>query len=480
MTQNNGKVRVRFAPSPTGYLHVGGARTAIFNWLYARKHQGDFLVRIEDTDRERSTPEMVDNILESMRWLGLEPDEPVVFQSRQSDSHEQAIRRLLEEDKAYRCFCSPEELEAKRLDAGGNQDAYQYDQTCRHLSGDEIAENLQQHKPFVIRFKTPERWISFKDRVYKKISVHTREIDDFIIRRRDGSPVYQLAVVVDDAAMGITHVIRGEDHLSNTPKQILLYQALGHDLPRFAHLPLILGSDGKRLSKRHGATSVAEYRHRGYLPTALFNYLALLGWTPKGNEEIFLPEEIVPQFEFTRVSKSSAVFDEQKLRWVNGFHFSRWAAADLLPLVEETFRKTGFASKATADRTYLKQVVDLLKSRVKMVEDFVEMGRYFWEDPEEYDGEAAAKYWPDSSVNALMQQWAARLESLEDFGEDSLEKALRDLADAEGVKAGRLIHPTRLALTGQGVSPGIFEVMALLGRETNLKRLRKAIEVLPG
>ncbi len=476
MTQREEHVRVRFAPSPTGYLHVGGARTAIFNWLFARQHQGKFLVRIEDTDVERSAPEMVENILESLRWLGMESDEPVVYQSRNLDKHQQAIQLLLESGDAYRCFCTPEELEEKKREMG---EEYQYDQTCRNLSKERIADYIRRNTPYAVRFQVPEGWVNFKDQVYKRISVQSTEIDDFIIQRRDGTPVYQLAVVVDDASMEITHVIRGEDHLSNTPKQILLYKALGYPVPKFVHLPLILGSDGGRLSKRHGATSVDEYRQRGYLNTAVFNYLSLLGWTPKGNQEVFMPEELISQFDLARVSKSSALFDEQKLYWISDQHFSRWATEDLVPLADAELRKAGLIDDPEAQRSYTRQVTELLKTRLKLTSEIVKFGRYFWEDPGEYDQEAVARFWPDENVNNLMKKWVKRLESLEDFNKERIEKELRDLAKQLGVKAAELIHPTRIALTGFGVSPGIFEVMSLLGKRTNVRRLCRAIRSLP-
>lgn len=477
MTQSEDNVRVRFAPSPTGFLHVGGARTAIFNWLFARQHHGKLLIRIEDTDMERSTEAMVENILESLRWLGMVSDEPVVYQSLNLDKHQQAAQLLLESGAAYRCFCTPEVLEEKKQQMG---EEYQYDQTCRNLPGEKISENISSGTPYAVRFKVPsEGWVNFKDRVYKRISVQTGDIDDFIIQRRDGTPVYQLAVVVDDASMEISHVIRGEDHLSNTPKQILLYKALGFPVPRFAHLPLILGSDESRLSKRHGATSVEEYRQQGYLHTAVFNYLSLLGWTPKGNREVFMPEELITQFDLARVSKSGALFDEQKLYWISDQHFSQWTTEDLLPLAEAELRKAGLIDHPESQRSYISRVIDLLKTRLKLTSEIVKFGRYFWEDPTEFEQEAIERFWPDETVNTLMEKWLELLESLDEFSEERLEKELRSLAVHLEAKAAALIHPTRLALTGFGVSPGIFEVMSLLGKDTNIRRIRRAIQSLP-
>jgi len=472
-------VRVRFAPSPTGALHVGGARTAIFNWLFARKHGGEFLLRIEDTDVERSEDSMVDEILDGLDWLGLHPDEDPIYQSENFEYYEQTVDRLLENDLAYRCFCTPEELEVRRKQAGESRDAYQYDGRCRQLTAAEVRNRLEDGDQFAVRFKTPERWINFKDRVYKKISVHSGEIDDFVLQRRDGTPTYQLAVVVDDHSMGITHVIRGKDHLSNTPKQILLYQALGYDVPRFAHLPLIVGADGKQLSKRHGATAVTEFREEGYLPTAMVNYLSLLGWSPKGNEEIFLPDDLIRRFDLLQVSKDDATFDEAKLRWVNGHHFSLWSTEDLIPLVKPVLEQAGLLD-ARKNGDYIFQVVGLLKTRVKSLEDFAVQGRYFWEDPQEYDSGAVERFWPEKQVNHRMDAWVNYLEGVEDFSSDNLENALRGFAEELGVEAADLIHPTRVAMTGTGESPGVFAVMSLLGKETLIRRLRAAIEQLPG
>jgi len=478
MNQENSPIRVRFAPSPTGFLHVGGARTAIFNWLFARKHGGEFLIRVEDTDIERSDEAMVENILESMEWLGLSPDQEPVYQSENIESHKQAIRRLLGDDKAYRCFCTPEELEEKRQQAESTEGGYQYDRTCLGLSNEEVSEKIDRGEEYAIRFKVPEGWVNFKDRVYKKISVKNDEIDDFIIQRRDGTPVHQLAVVVDDDSMDVTHVIRGEDHLSNTPKQILLYQALDYDIPKFAHLPLILGDDGKRLSKRHGATSIAEYRNKGYLFTAVVNYLALLGWTPKSNEEIFMPDELIQEFDMLRVSKSSATFDEQKLEWVSGYHFSRWSTEDLAPLVIEKLQGSGLID-ANYDAEYVHAVVDLLKTKVKNLYDFALQGAYFWEEPTDFDEKPSKKYWSSEETSKLMQEWAAQLEDISDYSKENLEEELRNFADEKDVKAAGLIHPTRLAITGTGVSPGIFAVMELIGKERLIQRIQHATEILP-
>lgn len=477
MDHTDSQVRVRFAPSPTGYLHVGGARTAIFNWLFAKQQGGKFLLRIEDTDFERSEQAMVDNILESLNWLGLTPDEEIVYQSKNIDAHKNAVNRLLAEVNAYRCFCDPNTLEAKRAANSNETQEYRYDGTCRDLNEAEIEKHLTNNDPFAVRFKVRRNGpVRFKDRVYKKISVETSEIDDFIIQRSDGTPVYQLAVVVDDAKMGISHVIRGEDHLSNTPKQILLYLALGYPIPKFAHLPLIVGQDGKRLSKRHGATSVEEYRKQGYLHTAVVNYLALLGWTPKSNDEIFLPEELIEQFDILRVSKKSATFDEKKLEWVSSQHFNLWNDRDLLPLVTPLWNEADLNDGDNSDLGYALKVIDLLKPKVTTLHDFVNYGAYFWQDPVEYDSEAVRKYWGSAEVTEKMQSWLNYLQEFKNPDKAQYETELRNFAETHQWRAADLIHPTRLALTGFSVSPGIFEVMELLGHETVVRRIQRAIE----
>lgn len=476
MSNAESKFRVRFAPSPTGYLHVGGARTAIFNWVYARKHHGEFLIRIEDTDLERSDPAMVENIINSLSWLGLNADKEIVYQSQNAEAHRDAVQKLLQSDSAYRCFCDPEDLEKKRQTAV-DEESYHYDGTCRNLSDEEIQQHLDNGDSYAVRFWVKQNGpVRFKDRVYKKISVETSEIDDFVIQRRDGSPVYQLAVVVDDAQMGITHVIRGEDHLSNTPKQILLYLALGYDVPKFAHLPLIVGQDGKRLSKRHGATSLEEYHKRGYLNSAMLNYLALLGWTPKSNQEIFMPDELVEEFDLLRVSKKSAAFDEQKLEWVSAQHFKRWTPEDLFPLVAPLLEEAGLLSTPEDQHDYIIKVIELLQSKVRRLAEFVEYGGYFWQEPTEYESGAVEKYWSDENVTHLMEKWLQRLAEITVNSASRYEEELRTLAEEEDIKAAELIHPTRLALTGSAVSPGLFEVMELLGQDTVVRRVRKAVE----
>ncbi|NOX37347.1 MAG: glutamate--tRNA ligase [Calditrichaeota bacterium] len=468
------EVRTRFAPSPTGYLHVGGARTALFNWLFARKHQGKFLLRIEDTDKERSSEEMTRQIFEGLVWLGLTWDEEVIYQGRRAAIHREHAHQLVRSGHAYPCFCTKEELDEKRARAAAEKRAYRYDGTCRRLSPQEVKDRMAAGIPFAIRFKVPEGTTRWVDGVHGPIEVQNREIDDFIILRSDGSPIYQLAVVVDDHYMGITHVIRGDDHISNTPKQILLYQAFGWDVPQFAHVPLILGPDRKRLSKRHGATSVDEYRQKGILADALFNYLALLGWSPGDDREILSRDEILQRFSLEGISRNNAVFDEKKLIWMNGQYISQTSTERLWALVMEVLVERGVMSESEAIRQkpYLLQVIDLLKSRVKLLTEFVDSAMYFYRDPETYDEKGLRKHLKRPEIWEYLAEWTQQLEQLEPFTEATVEQLLREFAEQKGISAAKLIHPVRLAISGQTVTPGLFELMVVLGKEVVLRRLK--------
>ncbi len=474
--ENNSGIRVRFAPSPTGYLHIGGARTAIFNWLFARKNQGQFLLRIEDTDVKRSDQKMVDAILGGLSWLGIDWDEEPVFQSSHLDRYREIAEDLVNSGHAYYCFCSQERLEKIRKEREGDRSAYFYDGHCRNLSPEEVQEKLEQKIPAVVRFKTEPGKTNFNDEVRGSLIFDNKEIDDFIILRSDKIPTYHLAVVVDDHDMGITHVIRGDDHLTNTPKQVMLYQALGWEIPVFAHVPLILGSDRKRMSKRHGATSVVEYKEMGYLPQALFNYLALLGWSPKDDREILSKDELIQIFDLKGINKNSAVFDETRLQWFNAQYINRASTSQLYELLEPFFQKEKLAENF--DRAYLEKVIDLLKPRVKTLNEFLSTGKYFFSDPEHFDENAVKKHWRGENLLERMTQLTAALENLTSFDENSIETAIRNLAEKMGVGAGKLIHPTRVALTGSAASPGLFEMMAVLGKDVVLRRMKKAIELI--
>ncbi|MCF7802161.1 MAG: glutamate--tRNA ligase [Candidatus Marinimicrobia bacterium] len=480
MSDPSTPIRVRFAPSPTGFLHVGGARTALFNYLLARSQGGSFLLRIEDTDLERSTPEMVNAILEGLTWLGLEWDEEPVYQSKNRSAHVDAANQLLEQGHSYRCFCSKEVLDSKRRKAEEEGCAYRYDGTCRNLSPDEIEDNLKEKKPFVVRFSVPREGITrFKDIVRKNVEVQNSEIDDFVILRSDGSPVYQLAVVVDDIAMEVTHIIRGEDHISNTPKQILLYLALGAKPPRFGHVPLILGTDGKRLSKRHGATSVLAFAEQGILPEAMFNFLALLGWSAKDNREFYQPEEIIQHFQPAGFNKTPAVFDEDKLQWLNSQHIKVLPVTELLKRVQPVFNQhdLGEAFDAAGEAFNLKALA-LLQEKMRTLQEFATFGKYFWVDPVQYSEAAVERHFKAEGVSENLEAVWTALAQCGPFEVGQIEARIRALADELGVKAAGLIHPIRVALTGFHVSPSLFDMMAVLGQETCLRRLQNAVAYL--
>jgi glutamyl-tRNA synthetase len=476
--------RVRFAPSPTGYLHVGGARTALFNWLYARRHGGVFVLRIEDTDVERSSPEMVEGILDGLRWLGLDWDEgPKIggpygpyFQSGRLDSYRAMAERLVSGGHAYYCYCTPEELKRRRQAAEQEAGGWKYDRTCCRLSADEVAAREQQRMLRAVRFKVPEGTMRFDDLVHGPIEFDCANLEDFVILRSDGHPTYQLSVVSDDVEMAITHVVRGDDHISNTPKQILLYKAIGAEIPQFAHVPLIVGPDRKRLSKRHGATSVTEYAHRGIVPEAMVNFLALLGWSPGTNQELFARDELVAAFALEGISGGSAVFNPEKLDWFNQQHIARLAPDELALRIKPSFERAGlWRDDFLGDRhAWFFAVLELLKPRAKRLDDFVSHGRFFFTEAIEYETAAVQQHLGIEGMPEHLAALDAAFAELPTFDPLSTEAALRSTADSRGVKPARLIHAVRVATTGQSVSPGLFDVLALVGRNDVRTRLRTA------
>lgn len=470
------ETRVRFAPSPTGYLHVGGARTALFNWLFARHHHGKFILRIEDTDLERSQEAMVQGILDGLRWLGLEWDEGPFFQSQRLQRYQAAAARLIEAGWAYPCFCSAEELAAKREAATQAKADPKYDGACRHLTAGEIKAKEETGITKVIRFKVPESGsVSFEDEVFGLIETDCHIIEDFVLLRPDGMPTYHLGVVVDDIDMAISHVIRGADHISNTPKQILLYQALGAVLPRFVHVPLILGPDKSRLSKRHGATSVTAYRDQGFMTEAFRNFLALLGWAPGDKKEIMSTAELIEKFSLGAINKSNAVFNLEKLAWLNAQYLSAASGAELLPYVKMELQQAGlWLEEFDASRKeWFLSVLDLLKPRAKRFASFIQNGRPFWADDYPVEQAAQEKFLSDPILRTLLPELACQLDGLEQFTLATTEAALRGLAEARQVKAGLLINAARVCLTGQAVAPGIFDVMVALGKERTIRRLKQ-------
>lgn len=479
---SDSQIRVRFAPSPTGFLHVGGARTALFNWLFARAHNGAFILRIEDTDRERSSAPMVQAIIDGLTWLGLLWDEGPFHQADGVERHRLDALRMLESGAAYRCFCTPEEIERKRAAAPGGPQSFRYDRHCLlQVSSDEAEHRAAAGRPFAIRFRVPDGITAWEDAVHGRIEFSNRDIEDFIILRSDGTPVYNLAVVSDDAEMRITHVIRGDDHISNTPKQILLYRALGLEPPVFAHVPMILGPDGKRLSKRHGATAIGEYRDQGILSVAMVNFLALLGWSPGSDEEVFDVPELIRRFSLEAINLKSAIFDTRKLEWLNGQHISRMPAERLETLITPRILAAGLATgdALAARRSWYLALLDLLKPRARNLDDFVNQARPYLEDEITYDQTAIAKHWKEpAEVHARLAALRDRFARLTDWHEPELEDELRALADELGIGAGKLIHPLRIALTGAAVSPGIFEVLSFMGRDLALRRIDAALVAL--
>ena len=480
--------RLRFAPSPTGYLHVGGARTALFNWLFARHVGGVFVLRIEDTDVERSSWDMVTGIVEGMRWLGLDWDEgPDVggphgpyFQSERLGKYRDAAEQLVRSGHAYYCYCSPDQLRAQREAAESKGEGWAYNRTCLRLPPDEIARREAAHAPRAIRFLMPEGKTSYQDLVHGPIEFDNAVIEDFVVLRGDQHPTYHLSVVVDDIDMMITHVVRGDDHISNTPKQVLLYQAFGKPLPAFAHVPLILGPDKRRLSKRHGATSVMEYERQGLLPEAMVNFLALLGWSPGNDQELFSRDELIAAFSLEGISSSNAVFNPEKLDWFNGQHIGRLSGDDLLARLKPSMVEAGVWDEAFLGvrRDYLLQVTELLKPRVRKLADYVELGRYFFAAPDRYDAAAVKKHLSAPAVRSHVDRWREVVAALEPFDPPTIESALRSCAEQSGLKAATLIHATRIAITGQGVSPGLFDVAALVGRDQTVARLAALVRHL--
>lgn len=469
----NSSMRLRFAPSPTGFLHVGGARTALYNWLYARKFEGTFVLRIEDTDVQRSSQEMVDVILNSLQWLGLNWDEGPFYQSKRLDLYRQAAMKLVEQGKAYRCFCKPEELELRRQSGMKEKGAWKYERLCLALSGEAIEQKLKNGDPFAVRFLVPPGRTVFADLVHGEISLDHVSVDDFVLLRSDSHPTYHLSVVVDDIDMKISHVIRGDDHISNTPKQILLYDAFGAPPPQFGHLPLILGPDKKRLSKRHGSVAVEEYRNQGILPDALVNFLALLGWNPGDEREIFSLLELVREFDLKRVGSSNAVFDHKKLQWMNGKYLSLVPQSRVLELLEPYLQDKGWGNDAL-----FSQRVDLMRTRAVTLVELAQMLTPFYTVDFAYDSAGFEKLKKDPALSGLLQEFMVSLSTLDRWNHQSLEAALREFTNQHGIKASVIIHPFRLALTGKTAGPGLFELVEAMDKEDSIARLHRFVSEL--
>jgi len=464
-----GKVISRFAPSPTGYLHIGGARTALFSWLLARASGGEFRLRIEDTDRERSTGEATDAIIDSMKWLGLEHDGEIVFQSSRADRHNEVIDQLVEQGHAYYCQCSKEAVDAMRDKAMKEGRKPKYDGTCREkglTSG-------------VVRLKAPQEGATaFRDMVKGSIVVENSEMDDMILRRTDGTPTYNLAVVVDDHDMGVTKVMRGDDHVNNTPRQILIYQAMGWDVPEFGHVPMILGPDKKKLSKRHGALSVMEYEKMGYLPEAVVNYLARLGWS-HGDQELFSMDEMVRFFSTDNLGNSPSVFDLTKFEWVNGQYMQKADPERLAGMLCDFLaREVGEEEAGAVTKADFVKIVPLLQPRAKSIVDMLEQSRPFIVDSTflPYDEKAVKKFLTDET-RPLLEEIAARIEGLDEFTEKSLEDLHRKFLEDKDIKFKVIAQPIRVAIVGRTQSPGLFETMLVLGKTQTLARLKRAVSL---
>ena len=476
-------VRVRFAPSPTGFLHVGGLRTALYNFLFARKSGGKFILRIEDTDRARYIEGAVENLINTLRWAGLEYDEgPLVggkygpyIQSERTGIYKKHVEVLIDKKAAYRCFCSPERLDEVRKEQQKQKLTAKYDRTCLRLSDEETQANLSEGKAFVIRMKVPDNaYVRFSDIIRGDVEFSTDQIDDQVLLKSDGYPTYHLASVVDDHLMQISHVIRGEEWLSSTPKHVLLYQFFGWELPKFAHLPLLLNTDRSKLSKRQGDVAVEDYRAKGYLRDALINFIALLGWNPGDDREIFTVEELEKEFSLEKVNKAGAIFNLEKLNWLNFQHLRRKPDGELLAMLKEQLSEFGIQPSSFSDK-YLLGVIGAMRERVVFMKDFVEKSPYFFRPPSEYDPVVVKKRWNPHSPEYLTQL-AAEFSKLNSPQKADYETLLKRSAESMNIGNGELIHPLRLAITGIGEGPGVFDVVAILGKDETIKRIKTAIE----
>jgi glutamyl-tRNA synthetase len=491
MTTTTQKPRVRFAPSPTGYLHVGGARTALFNWLFARREGGTYLLRIEDTDVERNRPDLVDGILEGLKWLGVEWDEGPYFQSERLEMYKAAAEKLLASGAAFHCYCKASAYaggdaapaEEGEGDDEGTKAKKQPACPCRQLTPEERGAKEKEGIRPAVRFAVPHDGVTnFEDAVFGAREVQNGEVEDFVLLRSTGLPTYQLSVVVDDIDMRITHVIRGADHLSNTPKQVLIYRALGAEPPIFAHVPLILGPDRTRLSKRHGATGVGSYAAEGFLPEAFRNFLALLGWSTGSDEEFLRTSELLERFSLAGVSRTNAVFDRAKLEWFNVQYLQKLPIDELLPFVAGELKRAGIWQETWGgeEKAWFGHAVDLIRARTRFLSDFSTSARAFFTDDFDYEPEARAKFWKEARLADLLGKLADGLAALPEWNHDACDGALRSLATAEGVKAGLLINATRVAILGRAVAPPLFESMVVLGKDRTVGRLRKALPAVQG
>jgi nondiscriminating glutamyl-tRNA synthetase len=472
-------VRVRFAPSPTGYLHIGGARTALFNWLFARNMNGVFILRIEDTDEARSTEESTAQILRSMEWLGMNWDEGPFLQSDHKAKHQEYAAHLVQQGKAYYCYCSTEELETRRKEMMANKLPPKYNGQCRALSAEQKKKYEQEGRKPVIRFRMPDSGVTkINDLAKGPIQFDNSLLDDFVILKSSGVPVYNFAVVCDDHDMRITHVIRGDDHISNTPRQIMLYQAFGWELPEFAHIPMILGPDGTRLSKRHGAAALDEYIQLGYLPEAIMNYLVLLGWATEDSQQIFSIKEMIEKFSLDRVAKNAAIFDPEKLKWLNGEYIRHKLLPEELVQLGKKFLVAKKLIDENTDLGYISQVISLERERIRTLGELPDLVDFFFADKVVLADDKARKTLAKPNVGAILSKVESALAQTTDFSIAGLEHTIRQLCEANQYKTGEVFHPVRVAVSGRTTGPGLFEMLSALGRERVVTRIKQMIQDL--
>lgn len=486
---NQNKIRVRMAPSPTGFFHVGSARTALFNWLFAKHHKGKFILRVEDTDVERSSEEMIKAVLEGMTWLGMDQYEGPYYQSKRMDFYKKYVDKLIKDEKAYYCYCNPQDLAKERKAAYANKQDWKYDRRCLSLNAADKKKKEESNTPRAIRFLVPEHRVTYKDIVYGEISRDSKDIEDFIIQRANGRHTYNLACVIDDHEMGITHVIRGADHITNTPKQILLYEALNLQIPEFAHLPLILGQDKSKLSKRHGAVSLDEYKEKGFLSDAMVNYLALLSWSPGDDNEDFMdrknPENLgtvdmvrlAKEFTLERVNKANAIFDVTKLEWMNQQYIHQLNPDKFQELLKPFIMKHGLMTEETLIRDHQRyvEICNLMQPRLKTLDEINNQGRYFFKDDFDYDQTALQKF-TNKETLTIMKTFLVVIQDINPFEVMNIEMTLLNFGKDHGLKVKQWIHPLRVFTTGSTGGPPLFDTLELIGKEQCIYRIEKILK----
>lgn len=472
------EVKVRFAPSPTGNLHIGGARTALFNWLFAKHNNGKMILRVDDTDIERSTSKSMDAIVDGLKWLGIDWDEGPFFQSKRLKTYREYAKKLIDAGKAYYCFCTKDELDRMKKEAQKEGKPPMYPGKCRNLTKDIISKKLEAGEKPVVRLKVPNRGKTIvHDIIRGDIEFDNSIFDDFIIMKSDDMPTYNFATVIDDYELSISHIIRGEEHLSNTPKQILIYNALGFSLPKFAHVSMILAPDRSKLSKRHGATSVQEFKDAGFLPEAIINYITLLGWIPEDGEEVFNTSKSIKEFTLERVSRNPAIYDTKKLTWLNGIYIRDY---DLDKLTNDviSFLKVKNIINDKYDFEYVKKIISFVREREKTLVDIADAMTYYFTDNFSYDERGIKKYFAKENVTDILKNAISILNDINKFDAINTEIAYRSLVEKMNIKSGELFHPTRLAISGRTFGPGLFDIMELLGKNRTIERLKKAKEYI--